>query len=336
MTEKIFDILVAGELNVDLILRGDVTPAFGQVEKVIDDADLTLGSSSAIFACGAARLGLKVAFVGIVGQDLFGEYVLRALAARGIDTRGVIVNPAVKTGLSVILARDAQSGGDRAILTHLGGSISDVRLEHIRPELLAAARHMHFASYFLQDALRPDAPELFRLARRRGLSISMDTNYDPAEKWDDGLHALLPQVDLFLPNETEAVAIYGSAIHGAAIHSAATHDAAIHGAPDLESALDWLAARVPLTAVKLGARGALARRGAQTWRAQPAPVQVVDTVGAGDSFDAGFVYAWLQGWPPQECLRMGNACGALSTRAAGGTPAQATLEEALRFTAAGN
>lgn len=328
MTEKIFDILVAGELNVDLILRGDVTPAFGQVEKVIDDADLTLGSSSAIFACGAARLGLKVAFVGIVGQDLFGEYVLRALAARGIDTRGVIVDPAVKTGLSVILARDAQTGGDRAILTHLGGSISDVRLEHIRPAL-AAARHLHFASYFLQDALRPDAPELFRLARQHGLTISMDTNYDPAEKWDDGLHALLPQVDLFLPNETEAVAIHGAAMHNAATHDAANHNAASSAAPGLESALDWLAARVPLTAVKLGAQGALARRGAQTWRAQPAPVQVVDTVGAGDSFDAGFVYAWLQGWPPEECLRMGNACGALSTRAAGGTPAQATLAEAL-------
>src|SRR5512139_1181094 len=112
MTDRDFDIVVVGELNADLILRGDVTPAFGQVEKIIDEATLTIGSSSAIFACGAARLGLRTAFIGKAGNDEFGRFMLRELQQRGIDTRGVVIDPNLPTGLSVILSRPF----DRAIL----------------------------------------------------------------------------------------------------------------------------------------------------------------------------------------------------------------------------
>lgn len=316
MMPRPFDVVVVGELNIDLILRGDVTPVFGQVEKLVDHAALTIGSSSAIFACGAARLGLKVAFIGKVGRDTLGKFMVDALHGYGINTAGVIVDPAVQTGLSVILAHDDAPGGpraagDRAILTHPGGSIASLIFDEVNREILTSARHLHYASYFLQAALRPGAPALFETARRAGLTISMDTNYDPDECWDDGLLALLPLVDVFLPNETEIQAI--------------------SGADDLDVALDWFAHRVPLTAVKLGAKGAQARRGTQTWRAAPLSVNVVDTVGAGDSFDAGFVYGWLAGWDPGECLKLANTCGALSTRAAGGTAAQPTLEEARNW-----
>ncbi len=111
-----FDILVAGEINPDLILTGDVTPIFNQTEKLVDSAALTIGSSSVIFACGAARLGLKVAFIGVCGDDIFGHFMLDEMQKRGVDVSSVIVRKDEQTGLSVILNQEV----DRAILTHPG------------------------------------------------------------------------------------------------------------------------------------------------------------------------------------------------------------------------
>lgn len=303
MINQDFDVIVVGELNADLILRGDVTPAFGQVEKLIDEATLTLGSSSGIFACGAARLGLRVAFVGKVGDDEFGHFVVHELNKRSVETSGIVIDPALPTGLSVILSRPS----DRAILTHLG-SIAALRYDEIDRSLLSRARHLHLGSFYLLDALRPDVPRLFDEAKASGLTISIDTNYDPTEQWAGGLHDTLQRVDVFLPNETELLAI--------------THEDSI------EAGLDRLA-HIPTIAVKLGARGAVAQRGSEIVHADPPRVNVVDTTGAGDSFDAGFVYGYLAGQPLQQVLRFACACGSLSTRAAGGTGAQATVEEAL-------
>jgi sugar/nucleoside kinase (ribokinase family) len=298
-----FDLVVVGELNADLLLGESAMPIFGQVEQLLDDATLVLGSSSAIFACGAARLGLRVAFCGKVGDDAFGRFVLNELWSRNIDTTGVTVDPAVKTGLTLIFSRD----GDRALLTYLG-SIEAFRFGEIDLALLDRARHLHLGSYFLQTALRPDVPRLFAAAHERGLTVSLDTNYDPAERWD-GLDEILPHVDIFLPNAAEALAISGAA--------------------ELDQALAKLAATLPTVAIKCGADGAIARTGAATAHAPVTPVAVVDTTGAGDSFDAGFIYGSLQGWPLEQSLRFAVRCGALSTRAAGGTAAQATLAEAL-------
>jgi sugar/nucleoside kinase (ribokinase family) len=303
MTDRDFDVIVIGELNADLILRGDVKPAFGQVEKIIDDATLTIGSSSAIFACGTARLGLRVAFIGKAGDDEFGRFMLRELTQRGIDTSGIVIDPYLPTGLSVILSRPS----DRAILTHLG-SIAALRYDELDLALLSRARHLHLGSYYLLDALRSDVPHLFDEARARGLSISIDTNYDPTEKWEDGLRETLQHVDVFLPNETELLAI--------------TREDSI------EAGLDRLS-HIPTVAVKLGTRGAIARRGSQIALAESISVNVVDTTGAGDSFDAGFIYAYLAGLDLQSALRFACACGSLSTRAVGGTTAQATMAEAL-------
>ncbi len=298
--------LVVGELNVDLILRGDVTPAFGQVEKLVDDATLTIGSSSAIFACGAARLGLKAAFIGKVGDDDFGRFMLRELAARGVDTSSVIVDTTIKTGLTLVLSR----GNDRAILTY-SGSITALRYDEIDLTMLSRARHLHLGSYFLLDNLRPDIPRLFAAAHAQGLTTSMDTNYDPAERWNDGLHDALRHTDILLPNETELCAI--------------TRTDDIHAALKIASQL------VPLVALKRGADGALARQGETITSAESIPVQVVDTTGAGDSFDAGFIYGWLNGWDTAKSLRLACICGGLSTRAAGGTAAQATFDEAAKY-----
>jgi sugar/nucleoside kinase (ribokinase family) len=308
-SDKPFDLMVVGEINPDLILRGDVTPAFGQVEQSVEDATLTIGSSSAIFACGAARLGLRVAFVGKIGDDVFGWFIRQQLAERGVDVAGIVVDPAIRTGLSVILSR----GVDRAILTY-SGSIAMLRYTEIDLHLLDQARHMHLGAYFMLDALRPDVPKLFAEAHHRGLTVSLDTNYDPTERWDGGLHEALGYVDVFLPNETELCIIAG--------------------AKDADTALERLAQRVPTIAVKLGSKGGVACQNGQKVVANALPVGVVDTTGAGDTFDAGFIYGYLSGWDIGRALRLACACGSLSTRAAGGTAAQPTLaeaEEKLRY-----
>ena len=305
---KDFDILTAGEINPDLVLTGEVVPAFGQAEQLVDSASLSIGSSSAIFACGAARLGLRVALLGLCGEDLFGGYMLEALRARQVDVSQVIVDPSLATGLSVILStRD-----DRAILTYPGGSMDRVRAEQVTDALLRRTRHLHVASYFLQTALQPGLPDLFRRAHAQGVTISMDPNWDPSGRWE-GFDVLLPLVDVFLPNANEALALTG--------------------AGTLAAALERLTGTCAWVAIKHGPQGALGAHAGQVQSAPALSVPVVDTTGAGDSFDGGFLYGFLNGWSLERSLKLGVACGSLSTRRAGGTTAQAELKEALAYVA---
>lgn len=302
---KPFDILVAGEINPDLILSGNVIPEFGQVERLVNDASLTIGSSSAIFACGAARLGLKVAFIGVCGDNVFGRFMLDEMQKRGVDVGNVIVHPNGQTGLSVIL----NNGVDRAILTHLG-LIAELQTSAITDALLMQASHLHVASYFLQTKLQPDLPALFKRAQSLGLTTSLDTNYDPSEKWI-GFDELLSVTNVFLPNEAEAKSLAG--------------------AGNVNEAADRLNVRVEALAIKLGKDGALGMSKGERVRMESIPVNVVDTVGAGDSFDAGFIYGYLNDWSLEKSLRLACVCGALSTQRAGGTDGQPTLEEALKY-----
>ncbi len=308
MSSRRYDVVVVGELNPDLVLSGDVMPEFGQVEKMVDTASLTIGSSSAIFACGAARLGLKVAFIGKVGRDLFGDFMCRSLHEYGIDTSGIIQDEDTPTGISVILSR----GVDRSILT-FPGTIPLLKATDINQDLVRQARHLHIGSYFIQNALRPALPGLFDQAHAWGLSISLDTNYDPEGEWDVGIAEFLRKVDLFLPNAVECQAITHTNNLDQAIHS-------------LENDVAYLG-------IKLGDEGAILCKGNDRYQMEAIQVKVSDTVGAGDSFDAGFVYGYLAGWEPPQILEMAIICGSLSTRQAGGTAAQPTFDEAMRILA---
>jgi sugar/nucleoside kinase (ribokinase family) len=297
------DILVAGEINPDLILTGEVTPEFGQVEKLVDSASLTIGSSSAIFACGAARLGLKVAFIGVCGDDVFGRYMREEMQKRDVDVSRVIVRKDGQTGLSVIL----NQGTDRAILTH-PGLIPALRASDIPDEMLKIARHLHVASYFLQTDLQPDLPALFQRAHTFGLTTSLDTNYDPTGVWA-GFDELLKVTNVFLPNEREALSLTGES--------------------SIDLAVDRFRSKVETVGIKLGAEGAFGASNGEKARVASIPVDVVDAVGAGDSFDAGFLYGYLNRWSLEQSLRLACVSGALSTQRAGGTDGQPTLAQAL-------
>jgi len=291
-----FDVTVAGELNLDLILYGLPDELAPERELMAERMMLTLGSSSAIVAHNLAALGSRVGFISKIGDDPLGQIALERISAGGVDVSNLRRVIGAQTGVTVILQRDA----GRNILTY-SGTISELGFEDLDLEYLASSRHFHLASYFLQSHLRPRVPELFRYLKARGLTISLDTNDDPEDRWEGGLKDVLRYVDVFLPNEREARRVAGT--------------------DDFDSALAILAQIVPLVVVKLGAAGAMARRGAETVTSRPVKVTAVDPVGAGDSFDAGFLHEFLRDSSLERCLASGNVAGALSTTRAGGTEA---------------
>jgi ribokinase len=302
------DVLVIGDANPDLLLTGDAVPAFGQAETLVDSADLVLGGSAAIVACGLARLGVPTALAATVGDDLYGGFVRDALAERGVDTGWLRTDPEGRTGLSVVL-----SVGDRAILTH-PGTIASTGPEVVDPDLLTRVRHVHSASFFLLPRLAPQLPEMFARARRAGATTSVDTNWDPAQQWA-GMEPLLGVSDVLLPNAAELLALARRT--------------------DLESAARFVLDLGCRVALKNGGEGGvLWEAPGDAVRVAAPPTSVVDTTGAGDSFDAGFISGLLDGLAAPECLVRAVHCGSLSTRAIGGTASQATREEvADRFRA---
>jgi len=291
-----FDVTIAGELNLDLILYG--LPQGPQLERELlaDNMVLTLGSSSAIIAHNLAALGSRVGFVSSIGGDALGDIALQRLSASGVHTAEVSRNSRSQTGLSVILQH--QKG--RSILTY-PGTIFDLRLEHIPIGYISDSRHFHLSSFYLQRGLRPQVAALFRQLKEKGLTISLDPNDDPEDYWKGEIEEVLRYVDIFLPNAREAKKIAGT--------------------ENIDDAVAKLASMVPVVVVKLGAQGAMAQRGSERITSAALTVATVDAVGAGDSFDAGFLHQFLSGGDLQSCLTSGNTAGALSTTRPGGTEA---------------
>jgi ribokinase len=300
---KQYDILTFGDMCVDLIVTGhDVVPQFGQFEKLVEDYELEMGGSSNIFACQSAKLGLHVGILGRVGDDDFGRLVLRRLVESGVDVQHVTVDPASKTGLGMALCQ----GNDRAILTYLG-SLNAIFPEEISDDLLRSARHLHHGSFFLQTNLRPAIPGIFARARSFGLSTSLDTNWDPKEEWNGPLQYTLPLTDVFLPNEQEARFISRTSSVDEAIQV-------------------FQGMGVAITAVKQGEKGALVvSKGEHHTCVLPASTGG-DSIGAGDSFDAGFLAGWLRGMPLDQCLQIACQCGREVAAQIGGIRSQPNWE----------
>jgi sugar/nucleoside kinase (ribokinase family) len=295
ISSRKFDFSVVGELNLDLVLYGLPPELELDREHIASDMRLTLGSSSAIFAHNLALLGNRVAFHSAIGADALGELCISRLAESGTDVSAVRKVPDKQTGLTVILPRPVK----RYILT-FPGVMADMRFEDLDLDLVFSAQHLHISSLFLQRALRPRVAELFRLAKRAGLTTSLDTNDDPDGRWDLD-NEMFKHLDVLLPNESEACRLAKGATP--------------------EASLETLAKQVPLVAMKRGEKGAVAKRGEVEVVSSPFPTEAVDSIGAGDSFDAGFLHQYIRGASLEVCLRFGNLTGALSTTRQGGTEA---------------
>ena len=291
-----FDVSVIGELNLDIIFYGLPPELVLEREHLARDLSITLGSSSAIFAHNLVCLGNKVGFSSTVGSDPFGEICLKRLAECGVDLSRVRKLSGKTTGLSVILPQRRQ----RYILTY-PGTMSEMSERDLDLDYVFSAKHLHLSSYFLHKTLRPQLINIFRKAKEAGLTTSLDTNDDPEDRWSSEIQLLLKYTDILLPNEREACKL-----------------AQVN---DLERAAEALSQKVPVLVIKRGSQGAMVRRAKEKYVGFPPVVDVADLVGAGDSFDAGFIHKFIRGSKIEDCLKFGNIAGALSVTRAGGTEA---------------
>lgn len=301
-----FDITIAGEINLDLILYGLPERMPTERELLASNFTITLGSSSAILAHNLAALGSRVGFVTKVGDDSFGTLASERLRERGVDMTRIVHGE--KSGVTLILPH----AEGRHILTY-PGTISELRFGDLDLDYLSTARHFHMSSIFLQRSLLADVPRLFQHMKSAGLTTSLDTNDDPDDQWDDILDKILPHVDILMPNEREALKMSRTG--------------------DIETALLRLAEKVRTVVIKMGAHGAIALQDGHRFETTGVPVKVVDPVGAGDSFDAGFLHQFLRGANLTTCMVYGNVCGAFSTTDCGGTEAfrdSARMQEFFR------
>ena len=301
-----FDVSVVGELNLDLILYGLPEKLELEREHLAKNLSITLGSSSAIFAHNLALLGNRVGFNSSIGSDPLGELCLQRLGESGADLSHVRKFPGKITGLTVILPQRKE----RYIVTYPGTmfdmGIKDLNLSHV-----FNARHLHLSSYYLQKGLRPSLVDLFRKAKEAGLTTSLDTNDDPDNRWSDDIQLVLKYVDILLPNENEACKIAR--------------------ADDLSRAAEILSQKVKLLVIKRGSQGAWMRRGTDKFSGFPPVIDMVDPIGAGDSFNAGFVHQFIRGAKIEDCLKFANVTGALSATRAGGTEAFRDTNHRDRF-----
>jgi sugar/nucleoside kinase (ribokinase family) len=304
-----YDLVVLGDCNPDVLVTGDdVTPSFGQREKLVGGISLVIGGSAAITAVAAARLGLRVALAAAVGADPAGRFMLDQLSAAGVDVDFVAVRDDAPTGMTVALSR----GGDRAILTALG-AVASLTAADVPAALLASARHVHASSWFLlEDSLGPGLAGLFSAARAGGATASLDTNWDPAERWTgEPLAHAIAAADLLLPNEAEALRL--------------------SSALSLDEAAGKLTANGGRLVVKLGERGALCGDGSARYQVSLPPVIPADTTGAGDCFNAGLIAGLLDGMDLPRAAALGCAAGALSTAAPGGTASAPDRTAAIKL-----
>jgi sugar/nucleoside kinase (ribokinase family) len=268
---------------------------------------LTLGSSSAIFASNLSALGMRVSFVGKIGNDIFGHFCKDQLNEKGVDTSMLIQNDDLKTGATIVL----NFGDDRAMITHQG-SMKHLGLDDITKEMLGTAGHLHFSSYFLQPGFKNTLGDLFKMAKESGLSTSLDVQWDPEEQWNFDFKKILPYVDIFFPNEAELLNLTAK--------------------DSIDTALNTISDYGEFILVKKGRKGSLLRYHNKIVDARCfSNDKVVDAIGAGDSFNAGYIFKFVRGFSPEDCQTFGNLIGAISTTAAGGTAAFTNYEETMKI-----
>lgn len=307
MKGKSIDVLTFADLCVDTVIDvAGLSLSFGQKEQISPNYELTMGGSCSIFAHQTSSLGLRTAVVGRMGRDPMGKFLMEAHQKSSIITDHIILDDAIKTCVSFCLARD----NDRAIITS-GDSITALTEADIDYNQLASAKHLHIGSFFLLENLRPHWKDIITAVKENGGTVSLDVNWDPEEAWE-GILELLPMVDIFFPNEQEALSITSE--------------------KSLDKAVRALLELVGTLVVTSGPDGAALYTAEGSWHESAVDYKPFkDAIGAGDSFAGGFVYGFLTGKSPKDCLKIGSICGSLSTSETGGTSGQPDIEMVNRM-----
>lgn len=297
MQNKQSVVLVAGELNIDLIMdKLDQFPVTGK-EIIAGEMIYTLGSSSAIFAANLSTLGIAVNYCGCIGNDSFGDKIINDLSQKKVNTSNISRSTIAGTGITVAL----NFNQNRAMVTY-PGAMNELKEENITDSMLKQAQHLHVSSVFLQPALKPGIITLFKRAKNLGLTTSFDPQWDPEEKWDCDWENLLPLVDVFMPNIEELKNITGE--------------------KNLVDAIKKIKDCVNILVIKNGIEGAtLISENNLIEQAAFINPDFEDAIGAGDSFNAGFIKQFINNKPLKDCLESGAVCGAINTTQKGGTTA---------------
>ena len=297
--------LVIGDLNVDIIVSGaPQLPVLGH-EIPCDDIQTVMGAAS-IFACRLAQLGGKVDIFGKVGNDANGDVVMRNFRLSGVGINKVKVIEGFKTGITISLTYPE----NRALITYMSG-IDNLTESDLDPELFRGYSHLHVSSIYILRKLLSSFLRIFSEAKKQGLTTSLDTNADPFNKYEH-VGEILNYVDIFFPNDKEAKAITGS--------------------NSVHSALERLYEKVPVVIIKRGEKGAIGKHNDKKVTVKSADIEPVDTTGAGDSFDAGFIYYFLhKNKDFQASIKFANALGALSCLYIGGAEKRITEADVLDF-----
>ncbi|MDP9147664.1 MAG: carbohydrate kinase family protein [Acidobacteriota bacterium] len=296
------EVLTAGDLFAELVMSGFTSwpPSPGE-EVFAEEFCREVGGGAAITACGLAKLGVKVGLVGAVGAA-DGEWMIERLESQGVNTNAMQRSAQEPTAITVSVS----SSTERTFLTYMGANreLSALLKNAGSTGQFRNARHVHLGC-------APDPAgvgELFQAIAEAGCTLSVDVGWHPEWLADKRCREALRRVDVFLPNEREAAHMTGEREPSRILEA-------------------FRKMGLKIVALKLGAKGAALLWKEEILFCEPIAVTPIDTTGAGDCFDAGFLYAWLRGDDARTCLRAGAICGALSTRAFGGLTGFPTLAE---------
>lgn len=306
MNEKKWDVYVYGDVNIDIVIPGvEKFPEPGQ-EMEVPVMETFAGGGAALFALGIGKLGLHPVFQGEVGDDCYGDFIRKEFLKCHVDDFLLQTSKTQKTGISLSFTDKK----DRSFLTYRGTNES-LHIDAVDIERVKGASHIHVTGYAGSSNHDAYLSFLKRIKEETQISVSFDLGWDSTGEWKHEIYRLFPYIDVLFMNETEAQ------------HYARKEDVR-------EAALDF-AAYCGLAVIKMGKKGSIAVKGREIYKADAYLVDAIDTTGAGDSFNAGFVYGFLKGKSPEDSLRTGNACGALSVTALGGNTGFPTEDRLMKF-----
>ncbi|WP_349945547.1 carbohydrate kinase family protein [Lacrimispora sp. BS-2] len=306
MNEKRWDLYVYGDVNIDIVIPGvEKFPEPGQEDEV-PVMETFVGGGGALFALGVGKLGLHPVFQGEVGDDFYGAFIRKVFRENNIDDSLLQTSKTQKTGISLSFTNEK----DRSFLTYRGTNES-INIDTVDVEKVNDASHIHVTGYGGSANHDSYLKFLRRIKEETQTTVSFDVGWDSTGEWKREIYQLFPYIDVLFMNETEAC------------HYGRKDDAG-------EAALDF-AAYSGLAVIKMGKQGSIAVKGKDIYEAAAYTVEAIDTTGAGDSFNAGFLYGFLKGKSPEDSLRCGNGCGALSVTALGGNTGFPTESRLMEF-----
>ncbi|MES0341344.1 MAG: PfkB family carbohydrate kinase [Candidatus Humimicrobiaceae bacterium] len=288
--------LVIGDLNVDIIVADINRPLEKGSEVIAKNHLLDIGGSGGIFSTVLSELGIKTYIISKISDDTFGNYLIQKLKGHGVKVDKIIIEKSQSTGVTISLTYIEDKMQVSSVEMVKKFNINDIIFDK-----LGNIGHVHFPSYYMMDGLQNDYVKIINNIKEKykNITFSMDTNDDPSGEWNDKIYEILSHIDVFMINKKEALMITKK--------------------DNIDDALEELGELVKTIVIKLGMQGYIAKHNGNIYSGDSLNADFKDSTGAGDNFDAGFIYGFLNNMEPEKSLYIGNICGAKSVEYLGGS-----------------